>query len=99
MTNLRPAAREKMAEDCRAFVEDNLDDLHKYALARSVNPADGGVWEHAGHDFWLTRSGHGAGFWDRGLGALGDRLTEAAKVYGSPDDHTPYDCGDGTADV
>lgn len=20
--------------------------------------------EHAGHDFWLTRNGHGAGFWD-----------------------------------
>ena len=21
--------------------------------------------EHAGHDFWLTRNRHGAGFWDR----------------------------------
>jgi hypothetical protein len=21
-------------------------------------------WEQAGHDFWLTRCGHGAGFWD-----------------------------------
>ena len=21
-------------------------------------------WSHAGHDFWLTRNGHGAGFWD-----------------------------------
>lgn len=21
--------------------------------------------EQAGHDFWLTRNGHGAGFWDR----------------------------------
>ena len=36
---------------------------------------------HAGHDFWLTRNGHGAGFWDRGL-AQGDALTKAAKVYG-----------------
>ena len=35
-----------------------------------------------GHDFALTRNGHGAGFWDRGLGALGDRLSDAAKVYG-----------------
>lgn len=27
-----------------------------------------GPWsddERAGHDFWLTRAGHGAGFWDR----------------------------------
>jgi hypothetical protein len=21
--------------------------------------------ERAGHDYWLTRNGHGAGFWDR----------------------------------
>ena len=24
-----------------------------------------GHYEQAGHDFWLTRNGHGAGFWDR----------------------------------
>ena len=36
----------------------------------------------AGHDFWLTRNGHGAGFWDRGLGDVGEKLSEAAKVYG-----------------
>lgn len=39
--------------------------------------------EQAGHDFWLTRNGHGAGFWDRGKGALGDKLSEMAEVYGS----------------
>ena len=33
----------------------------------------------------LTRNGHGAGFWDRGLGALGERLTRAAKSHGSVD--------------
>lgn len=38
--------------------------------------------ERAGHDFWLTRNRHGAGFWDRGLGALGDRLTDAAHAFG-----------------
>lgn len=27
----------------------------------------------------------GAGFWDRGYGALGDKLTKAAKVYGTSD--------------
>jgi hypothetical protein len=35
-----------------------------------------------GHDFWLTRNRHGAGFWDRGYGEVGKRLTEAAHVYG-----------------
>lgn len=37
------------------------------------------------HDFWLTRNRHGAGFWDRGLGDAGKRLTEAAHVYGNAD--------------
>lgn len=41
--------------------------------------------EQFGHDFWLTRNGHGAGFWDRGLGELGDRLTDAAETFGSCD--------------
>ena len=39
--------------------------------------------ELAGHDFALTRNGHGAGFWDRGLGEMGDMLTDEAKAYGS----------------
>ena len=41
--------------------------------------------EQFGHDFWLTRNGHGAGFWDRGLGNLGEKLTEWAHSYGSSD--------------
>ena len=40
--------------------------------------------EQAGHDFWLTRNGHGAGFWDRGL-KNGKKLTDAALAYGSFD--------------
>lgn len=38
--------------------------------------------EMAGHDFWLTRNGHGAGFWDRGLGEVGEQLSDAARNYG-----------------
>ncbi len=40
--------------------------------------------EQAGYDFWLTRNGHGAGFWDRGH-AAGDELSAASKPYGSVD--------------
>ncbi len=36
----------------------------------------------AGHDYCLSRNRHGAGYWDRGLGPLGDRLHEIAKPYG-----------------
>ena len=41
--------------------------------------------EQFGMDFYLTREGHGAGFWDRGLGLLGDYLTTIAKYHGSAD--------------
>jgi len=60
-------------DDCAAFQAANADDL--------ADLDD----EQSGHDFWLTRNGHGAGFWDRGLGALGDRLSKACKPYGSVD--------------
>ena len=39
--------------------------------------------DYFGHDMALTRNDHGAGFWDRGLGELGDRLTDAISPYGS----------------
>lgn len=41
--------------------------------------------ESAGHDFWLTRNGHGAGFWDRGLGEIGEALSKACEPYGGVD--------------
>lgn len=50
---------------------------------------DGEEWPltdaQIGHDFCLTRNRQGAGFWDRGLGDLGDRLTEACRPYGGID--------------
>lgn len=36
----------------------------------------------AGHDFFLTRNRDGAGFWDRGLGPVGDRLSEESRLFG-----------------
>jgi hypothetical protein len=32
--------------------------------------------EQLGHDIIMTTNRHGVGFWDRGLGELGDKLTE-----------------------
>jgi hypothetical protein len=40
-------------------------------------------YDQLGHDFWLSRNGHGTGFKDRGLGDLGDKLHELAKTHGS----------------
>lgn len=49
--------------------------------------------EQFGHDYYLTREHHGAGFWDRGLGELGRYLTDIAHNAGSADDL--YDNGNG----
>jgi hypothetical protein len=43
--------------------------------------------EQAGIDFYLTRNGHGAGFWDRGLGILGDILSAGSKPYGETNEY------------
>ena len=68
---------DKMREDCEDFIEANEADLELYLESFTA--------AYAGHDFWLTRNRHGVGFWDRGLKELGERLSEAAKVYGSAD--------------
>lgn len=63
-------AREALEVDCKAF----------YAEAAEI-------WsEHwtdsqAGHDFWLSRHGHGTGFFDRGF-AEDDQLQDRAQAYG-----------------
>ena len=74
------------SEDVPADVEDGIRaDVVDFVLGNTpdcVAYAEGLSAADIGHDFMLTRNSHGAGFWDRGLGELGDRLTAAAKVYG-----------------
>jgi hypothetical protein len=41
--------------------------------------------EQVGHDLWLTRNHHGAGFWDRGAGEAGEALTVVAHAVGEQD--------------
>lgn len=74
--SLTDEARATMESDCKSFYDAHIADNEAYADA-------GGSDSQAGHDFWLTRNGHGAGFWDRGLGKVGDELTTASKAYGS----------------
>lgn len=62
-------------EDCRDFFDSNKEELD--AAMRTLGYSRGS----AGRDFWLTRNRHGSGFWDRGLGDIGARLTSAAKVH------------------
>jgi hypothetical protein len=58
-----------------------VTDLCVFAVANAADLADMDPAQ-VGHDFWLTRNHHGAGFWDRGMGEAGDRLTAAAEAWG-----------------
>ena len=61
---------EKMIKDCKSFQEKCGE------LYNSAGWNDG----HAGYDFWLTRNGHGTGFWDRDSSTLFN--TELFQQYG-----------------
>lgn len=72
----------KIIADCTFFQKDNAKLLTQYY---SELPAKG-EWTHAeraGHDFWLSRNGHGAGFFDREVSAeIKDKLQELAHNWG-----------------
>lgn len=75
--DLSQSALASIVKDCEAFQKDNAD-----LLAQASADA-----ARHGHDFWLTRNRHGAGFWDRGYGRVGDKLSAAAHAYGTSDLH------------
>ena len=79
---------EKIAEE---EVSDFVELLEKEGIEWRDKMDD----EQFGHDFALTRNGHGAGFWDRGLGELGDVLTKWAETYGE----TYVELNDGTMEL
>jgi len=68
----------KAYTDIRNFIEYAGDAIH--------NAIDEQGCDQVGHDLWLTRNHHGAGFWDRGYdGNIGDILTSAAHRLGEVD--------------
>ena len=91
---LHPTATATMRADSGAFLDyapsgdstQTCEDIIRRAVC------DNYTFTMAGVDFALTRNGHGAGFWDRGLGAEGQELTDAAKSFGSSQ---LYLCADG----
>lgn len=58
----------QMVADCAKFQAEN------WALI-------GHNSSQAGHDFWLTRNGHSAGFWDGDWPEFGDILTAKSKEF------------------
>jgi hypothetical protein len=81
--DLAPETRAAMRTDCEAFLAKcgGLIEACAGRIKRDDSP-----FSKAGHDLWLTRNGHGCGFWD------GDwpepeasRLDAAAKAMGTCD--------------
>jgi hypothetical protein len=58
-----------MVQDCFNFRVNNAADMKDLDI------------EQCGHDLWLTRQHHEAGFWERNMGEVGDRLTEASAKF------------------
>jgi hypothetical protein len=52
----------------------------------AYNIAEGDLWDHAAHDWILTREGCGCGFWDGDWEKnMGEKLTELSKTFGELD--------------
>lgn len=80
-SDLAPEALSEIIADCTAFNLQADAWLHKaYTMEKPSYDM-----EQAGRDFWFTRCGHGVGFWDRGLGATGEELSEIARKFGNRD--------------
>lgn len=64
-------ARKALTRDALAFWKENEE-----LIGRNTT--------QAGHDFWLTRNRHGAGFWETDTWSKeeGEALTKAAHAYG-----------------
>lgn len=68
-----------MTRDCEEF-EKRIAHLDFDGVWVRGYPASG---SQIAHDFWLTRNGHGSGFWDGDWPEeLGEELTEIAKSFG-----------------
>jgi hypothetical protein len=86
--DIAPETLAKMREDCKQFWE-----KHGALIESGCGHGDiSHAAEFAGHDFWLTRNGHGAGFWDGDWDEpAATILTQASKEFGECDLHVGDD--------
>lgn len=92
LEDIAPEAMEKIKADCAKFQAENAEHINcdGAPVARDVGDDSAA---RAGFDFWLTRCGHGVGFWDGDWPEPhGDILTKASKAYG---EQWPYVGDDG----
>lgn len=73
LADISSKSKQKAIQDINNFVLKAGDLIKKSGLDA----------EQIGHDLWLTRNGHGAGFWDRDLGDIGEKLSGIARNMGN----------------
>lgn len=74
VTDFDDTSRTEAYAVCASFVEQ-----HAALLEEGESGVDP---DQAGHDLWMTRNGHGAGFWEEEWGKAGERLSTAAARLG-----------------
>jgi len=78
-----PETKKQMLKDCSEFMRKAKNELEQ--------ADEGDISSWAGHNFWLSRNGHGSGFWDvddyknKEKVNLGMKLDKIAKTFGSYD--------------
>ena len=79
-SDIAPAAMARIRADCAAFLAHQM--VVEYLESDAFFDM-GSDYVEVAYDFWLTRNGHGAGFWDGDYPApWDDRLTIAAESFG-----------------
>ncbi len=83
-SDLAPETLSTIIADCERFQRENVETLSDaIASGKMKCGPDFDETERAGHDFWLTRNGHGAGFWDGDWPEpQAQLLTDASKAFG-----------------
>jgi hypothetical protein len=92
--DIAPETLAKMRADCNDF----LNDVGGELISMVERLIELGSWDkpggpectlvaYAGHDFWLTREGHGCGFWetDDWPEPIGKILTDKSQEFGNFD--------------
>jgi len=77
---------QRMIDDCKKFQAEQFPNGIPGHWSVRHYTGEYSLEAYAGHDFWLTRNGHGAGFWDGDWRKdIGRKLTDASKVFGQVD--------------
>lgn len=84
ITDIAETTLQQMIADCAKFQAEQWDTMQSAFESPDYRRIpDSTELQTAGHDFWLTRNHHGAGFWDGDYPkAEADKLTSASHAFG-----------------